>query len=101
MEITSQRNEIERILSLVGTPKQAIHRQPIDAIRASMIPRIESKKSIGLVQLPGMMIGQIVWGADPIQAVQCQILIIFTLLTNSHTIEQTLFNIRMQILKSQ
>ncbi len=82
-EITSHQDEIELILSLGGTPKQAIHRQLISAIKASMIPTIESQKTIGLVQLPGMMSGQIIGGADPIQAVQFQLLIIFALLTTA------------------
>ena len=106
-EITSHQNEIELILSLGGTPKQAINRQLTNAIKASMIPTIESQKTIGLVQLPGMMSGQIIGGADPIQAVQFQILIIFALLTTA-TLSSiligflsypTLFNERMQMLK--
>ncbi|MFJ7669591.1 ABC transporter permease [Lysinibacillus sp. NPDC097195] len=106
-EITSHHNEIELILSLGGTPKQAIHRQLINAIKASMIPTIESQKTIGLVQLPGMMSGQIIGGADPIQAVQFQLLIIFALLTTA-TLSSimigflsypVLFNERLQMLE--
>ena len=106
-EITSHQNEIELILSLGGTPKQAIHRQLINAVKASMIPTIESQKTIGLVQLPGMMSGQIIGGADPIQAVQFQLLIIFALLTTA-TLSSimigflsypVLFNDRLQMLE--
>ena len=106
-EIASHQNEIELILSLGGTPKQAIRRQLMNAIKASMIPTIESQKTIGLVQLPGMMSGQIIGGADPIQAVQFQLLIIFALLTAA-TLSSimigflsypALFNERMQILE--
>ncbi|MEB2282218.1 iron export ABC transporter permease subunit FetB [Lysinibacillus xylanilyticus] len=106
-EIASHQNEIELILSLGGTPKQAIHRQLMNAIKASMIPTIESQKTIGLVQLPGMMSGQIIAGADPIQAVQFQLLIIFALLTAA-TLSSimigflsypALFNERMQLLE--
>lgn len=82
-EITSHKDQMELILSLGGTPKQAVHRQLINAVKASMIPTIESQKTIGLVQLPGMMSGQIIGGADPIQAVQFQLLIIFALLTTA------------------
>lgn len=107
-EIDAREDEIELILSLGGTPKQAIHRQLIDAIKASMIPTIESQKTIGLVQLPGMMSGQIIGGADPIQAVQFQLLIIFALLTCAalssvivgFTSYRTLFNERMQLYKA-
>ncbi|MFJ7700194.1 ABC transporter permease [Lysinibacillus fusiformis] len=106
-EITSHKDQMELILSLGGTPKQAVHRQLINAVKASMIPTIESQKTIGLVQLPGMMSGQIIGGADPIQAVQFQLLIIFALLTTA-TLSSimigflsypALFNERMQILE--
>ena len=74
-EVEAHRDETELILSLGGTPKQAIHRQLLRSIKASMIPTIESQKTIGLVQLPGMMSGQIIAGADPVQAVQFQLLL--------------------------
>lgn len=106
-EVESSRDEIELILSLGGTPKQAVQRQLINAIRASMIPTIESQKTIGLVQLPGMMSGQIIGGADPMEAVQFQLLIIFALLTTAALSSvlvgflsyPTLFNERMQLIK--
>ena len=106
-EVDANEDQIELILSLGGTPKQAVHRQLMDTIKASMIPTIEAQKTIGLVQLPGMMSGQIIGGADPIQAVQFQILIIFALLTCAtlsaiilgFLVYPTLFNERMQKLK--
>ena len=106
-EIELNEDQIELILSLGGTPKQAIHEQLITSIKASMIPTIEAQKTIGLVQLPGMMSGQIIGGADPMQAVQFQIVIVFALLTCS-TVSATmlgflayptLFNKQMQKIK--
>lgn len=106
-EIETHEEEIELILSLGGTPKQAIHMQLIHSIKASMIPTIESQKTVGLVQLPGMMSGQIIAGADPVQAVMFQLLILFLLLSNA-TLSSvmlgfltypTLFNERMQLVK--
>src|SRR5690606_18408744 len=106
-EVENQKEETELILSLGGTPKQAIHTQLITSIKASTIPTIESQKTIGLVQLPGMMSGQIIAGADPVQAVQFQLLILFLLLTTAVVTSimlgflsyPTLFNNRMQFLK--
>ncbi|MBT2581471.1 iron export ABC transporter permease subunit FetB [Planococcus sp. ISL-109] len=106
-EVEDHQDQTELILSLGGTPKQAIHRQLITSIKASMIPTIESQKTVGLVQLPGMMSGQIIAGADPIQAVQFQLLIMFLLLTTAAVTSvslgylsyPTLFNKRMQLLK--
>lgn len=104
-EIEAHEEQVELILSLGGTPKQAIHTQLLQAIKASMIPTIESQKTVGLVQLPGMMSGQIIAGADPIQAVQFQLLILFLLLTTAAVTSimlgflsyPTLFNERMQL----
>ncbi|CAM4109412.1 ABC transporter permease [Lederbergia lenta] len=106
-EVEAHQDETELILSLGGTPKQAIHTQLIQSIKASMIPTVESQKTIGLVQLPGMMSGQIIAGADPIQAVQFQLLIVFLILTNAAVTSvmlgflsyPSLFNERMQLLK--
>lgn len=105
-EVEAHENETELILSLGGTPKQAIHRQLTDSIKASIIPTIESQKTIGLVQLPGMMSGQIIAGADPVQAVQFQLLVLFLVMTSAiitsimlgYLSYPTLFNQRMQLL---
>jgi putative ABC transport system permease protein len=106
-EVDSNQEQTELILSVGGTPKQAIQTQLITSIKASMIPTIESQKTIGLVQLPGMMSGQIIAGASPIQAVQFQLLILFLLLTTAAVTSimlgflsyPSLFNQRMQFLK--
>lgn len=106
-EVETHQDETELILSLGGTPKQAIQTQLITSIKASMLPTIESQKTIGLVQLPGMMSGQIIAGADPIQAVQFQLLILFLLLTTASVTSAmlgylsypSLFSQRMQLLR--
>ncbi|MGJ9460571.1 ABC transporter permease [Oceanobacillus sp. CF4.6] len=106
-EVETRQDETELILSLGGTPKQAVHTSLITSIKASLIPTIESQKTIGLVQLPGMMSGQIIAGADPVQAVQFQLLILFLLLTTAAVTSimlgflsyPTLFNKQMQMLK--
>jgi putative ABC transport system permease protein len=106
-EVETRQDETELILSLGGTPKQAIHTSLVTSIKASTIPTIESQKTIGLVQLPGMMSGQIIAGADPVQAVQFQLLVLFLLLTTAIVTSillgflsyPTLFNEKMQMIK--
>ncbi|MED4202494.1 ABC transporter permease [Neobacillus mesonae] len=108
-ETESHQDQAELILSLGGTPKQAVHTQLMTSIKASMIPTIESQKTIGLVQLPGMMSGQIIAGASPVQAVQFQLLVLFLLLTTASITSimlgflsyPTLFNKRMQLTRSK
>ena len=72
-----QRAAIEAQLMLGADIKQAMRGVMRDAIRAGLIPIINSMSAAGLVSLPGMMTGQILAGIAPMEAVKYQILIIF------------------------
>ncbi|WP_426452213.1 ABC transporter permease [Paenibacillus sp. S-38] len=78
-ELESSRGEIEALLSLGATERQALQDALKRSVRSSMIPTVDGMKTVGLVQLPGMMTGMIVAGADPVEAVRYQILIMFIL----------------------
>lgn len=80
-ELELRKEEILLVLSLGGSPKQSVYPILKQSIRTSLIPTIEGQKTIGLVQLPGMMTGQIIAGADPIEAVKLQLLIVFLIMT--------------------
>ncbi|MBR3062603.1 MAG: ABC transporter permease, partial [Exiguobacterium sp.] len=82
-EVERSDDVIELILSLGGTPKVASDRSLKNAIHTSMIPTVEAQKTMGLVQLPGMMSGLIIGGADPMEAVLYQLLILFLILTTA------------------
>jgi putative ABC transport system permease protein len=75
--LATQRDHIETRLTLGATRWEATHSQVREAIRVGMIPTINSMMVMGLVSLPGMMTGQILAGASPIDAVRYQIVIIF------------------------
>ena len=75
--VTTQRDQIETLLTLGATRWEAAHAQVQEAIRTGMIPTINSMMVMGLVSLPGMMTGQILAGANPIDAVRYQIVIVF------------------------
>ncbi|OCT12278.1 iron export ABC transporter permease subunit FetB [Paenibacillus pectinilyticus] len=77
-EVETSRGEIEVLLALGATAKQALQAVQKRAVKFSMIPTIDGMKTVGLVQLPGMMTGMIVAGADPVEAVRYQILIVFS-----------------------
>ncbi|MBO8128995.1 MAG: iron export ABC transporter permease subunit FetB [Peptococcaceae bacterium] len=78
-EIISHRAEIIVALSLGATARQAVSESLRRAVRASSIPIVDGLKTVGLVQLPGMMTGLIIGGASPIDAVRYQLLIMFAL----------------------
>lgn len=77
-ELETRREEIKVYLALGATSKQAISHVMRNTVKASMLPTIDGMKTVGLVQLPGMMTGMIVAGANPIEAVRYQILIMYS-----------------------
>lgn len=76
-EVETSKGEIETLLALGAAPRRAFQDVLKRAVKASMIPTIDGMKTVGLVQLPGMMTGMIIAGADPVEAVRYQILIVF------------------------
>ena len=49
------------------------------ATRTAMVPILNTMTVAGVVAIPGMMTGQLLAGAPPIQAVQYQIMIMFVI----------------------
>jgi len=72
-----QRDIIEARLMLGESWDQAISDYRRQAVRSGMIPVINAMAAAGIVSLPGMMTGQILAGALPVDAVKYQILIMF------------------------
>jgi putative ABC transport system permease protein len=77
--LLGSRNEIETHLCLGASPQQAIAQYRRDAVRAGLIPTINTMMVAGLVQLPGILTGQMLSGVSPEEAVSYQILIMFML----------------------
>jgi putative ABC transport system permease protein len=71
--------EIETHLSLGATPPQATQVYRREAIKAGLIPTINSMMVVGIVTLPGIITGQILSGVDPLDASLYQMLIMFML----------------------
>ena len=75
--LVNQRYQIETLLTLGATRWEACHAQIQEAIRVGMMPTLNLMLVMGLVSLPGMMTGQILAGASPLDAVRYQIVVIF------------------------
>ncbi|WP_322629810.1 ABC transporter permease [Halothiobacillus sp.] len=71
----SSRNQIEARLLMGQTARTATRELRADALRAGLIPTLNMLAAAGLISLPGMMTGQILAGAPPMEAVRYQILI--------------------------
>jgi len=72
-----RRAAIEAQLALGADRHKAMLPVTRDALRAALMPIINSMSATGLVSLPGMMTGQILAGVAPMEAVKYQLLIMF------------------------
>ncbi len=67
-EVASQAGLVEAALALGASPTAAVSAQIRSAVYASLIPRLDSLQSLGIVWVPGMMAGMILSGANPVFA---------------------------------
>ena len=75
-EVESHVGQIEAALALGAEPKQSVTRYVQAAVQASLIPSIDSLRSLGIVWIPGLMAGMILTGADPVYAAIYQFVVI-------------------------
>ena len=82
-ELDNRRSEVEMRLALGASASEASQEIVRVAIKAGMIPAINSLMGVGLVFLPGMMTGQILAGVDPQTAIRYQIVVMLMLVTST------------------
>ena len=82
-ELRQGKRRVEAILALGGSPAQAAAEAERMAVRAALTPILNAMMVVGLVQLPGVMTGQILTGADPLTAVRYQLMVMFMLLAGN------------------
>jgi len=78
-ELRTRLGEVEARLTLGFSGREAVEPLVRSALRAAMIPTINGMATVGLVQLPGMMTGQILAGSSPRLAIEYQIVVVFML----------------------
>ncbi len=74
-DMDSRAGEILALTALGATPWEAAGDTVRVAIRAGLIPTINSMAAAGIVFIPGMMTGQVLAGADPLHAAYYQIVV--------------------------
>jgi len=105
-ELVLRRAEVELKLTLGASRNEAARGAIQTAVRSGMTPIINSMMVVGLVSLPGMMTGQILAGASPLESVKYQIVIMFLIASGTAlgTViavmlgYRRLFNVRHQFL---
>ena len=79
-EVHDQAGLIEATLSLGATSRQASAGLVSRALRSGLIPLIDQTKTTGMVFFPGAMVGALLGGASPINAVRLQLILLWTLM---------------------
>jgi putative ABC transport system permease protein len=79
-EVRSSARQIEATLALGATSRQAAAGLVARSLRSGMIPLVDSTKTTGVVFFPGTMVGMLLAGADPTDAVRLQLILLWALL---------------------
>jgi len=79
-DAADRRPQIEASLALGASARQSTAALARRSVRLAMVPVIDATKTTGLVFLPGAMTGMILAGAEPLQAVRLQAVVMFMLL---------------------
>jgi len=80
-DLDARSDEILALTALGATPWEAAAPSIRVALRAGMIPGINTLSAAGIVFIPGMMAGQLLAGADPMAAAPYQIVVMVMVAT--------------------
>lgn len=80
-EVKNNRLRIEAALSLGATSDHVLRVYIRNSIRSSLIPSIDSMKTLGIILIPGAMTGLLMAGVSPIWAAEYQLVIFFMMLS--------------------
>jgi putative ABC transport system permease protein len=75
-EVKSHVGQIEAGLSLGASPAQVVKPYVQFSFRASLLPNLNSMRSLGIVWIPGLMAGMILAGEDPIYSAFYQFVVV-------------------------
>ena len=79
-DVRSSAREIEATLALGASSSQAAAPIVRRSLRSGMITLVDSTKTTGLIFFPGTMVGMLVAGAEPTDAVRLQLILLWVLL---------------------
>jgi UDP-glucose/iron transport system permease protein len=75
-DVLAHVGEIETALALGADPRQSVAHYVQESFEASLIPAIDSLRSLGIVWIPGLMAGMLLSGSRPIYAAIYQFVVL-------------------------
>jgi putative ABC transport system permease protein len=105
-EVLAHAGEIETALALGANPRNSVSTYLQASFEASLIPAIDSLRSLGIVWIPGLMAGMLLSGARPVYAAIYQFVVLamifaasgLTSLTSTMLIRDRVFSPAEQLL---
>lgn len=82
-DVQSHVGQIEAALSLGAPAEQTVAPYVQESFRASLIPAIDSLRSLGIVWIPGLMAGMVLSGAPPLYAAIYQFVVLAMIFASS------------------
>ena len=79
-EVAAHEREIEATLALGATGTEAMRPHLRRSVHAGMLALVLQTKTTGLIAFPGTMVGMLLAGAEPIDAVRLQLILLYVLL---------------------
>jgi putative ABC transport system permease protein len=79
-EVKDSAGRIEAVLALGADSTEAIRPALTRSLRSAMIPLVDSTKTTGIIFFPGTMVGMLLAGAEPVDAVRLQLILLWLLL---------------------
>jgi putative ABC transport system permease protein len=79
-EVAAGARTIEATLALGATARQATTGIVSRSLRSGLIPVVDQTKTTGLVAFPGAMVGMLLAGAEPVEAVRLQLVLLWLLM---------------------
>jgi putative ABC transport system permease protein len=75
-DVLAHTGQIEAALALGSAPAEAVIGHSRNAVSASLIPSVNSMRSLGIVWIPGLMAGMLLTGSDPVYAAIYQFVVV-------------------------
>lgn len=82
-DVLAHLREVESALALGAAPEVSVAPHLQSSFRASLIPAIDSLRSLGIVWIPGLMTGMVLAGTPPLRAAIYQFVVIAMIFASS------------------
>ncbi len=82
-DVIAHTGQVEAALALGAEPDVTVRPYVRLAVQASLIPRIDTLRSLGIVWIPGLMAGMTLSGSDPVYAAVYQFVVIALIYASS------------------